>query len=78
MTDKRIEIRFDSEEGFKKGMRELKEQISYLTSRSNEIDELGEELQRIESKALSEYCNEMDELQSLIYYIPEHLVKKER
>jgi len=76
MADKRIEIRFDSEEGFKNGMKKLMNQISYLSSMRLEIDNLITKLYETEAMAISEYCNGTKDLQSMAYYIPEHLTKK--
>jgi len=76
MSDVRIEILLDSEEGFKKGMRELKEQMSYLSSLKNEIDAVYNGLLQTQYQALFEYCSLNRELQSVIEWIPEHIAKK--
>ncbi len=76
MSDVKIEILLDSEEGFKRGMRELKEQMSHLSSLKNEIESVYNRLLQTQYQSLFEYCSLDKELLSVVEWIPEHIAKK--
>lgn len=75
MSDLKIVIEPDNEEGFKKGMRDLNENISYLSSLITEIESVKSHLMKTKQDAITQYCYPKPEITRMIVYIPEHMTR---
>ncbi len=73
MTNARIEIQTDNEEGFKSGMRDLNAYISRLSSVILEAETVKDNLIKTKKDAIAQYCYPEPEITAMIVYVPEHL-----
>ena len=73
MTDARIEIHTNNEEGFKTGMRDLNAYISRLNSIIREAETVKENLLKTKKDAITQYCYPEPEITYMTVYVPEHL-----
>ena len=73
MTDARIEIHTNNEEGFKSGMRDLNAYISRLSSVILEVETVKEKLIKTKKDAITQYCYPEPEIITMVVYVPEHM-----
>lgn len=73
MSDARIEIQTNNEEGFKSGMRDLNAYILRLNSIILEAECVKENLIKTKKDATTQYCYPDPEIIAMIVYVPEHL-----
>lgn len=82
MSDLKIVIEPDNEEGFVKGMRDLDENISNLSSLITEIEIEILHLKKTKHDVITHYCN-IDQkiahriVTRMIVYVPEHMTRSE-
>ena len=75
MSDTGITIETNNEAGFKKGMRDLNANISYLSSLILEAENVKENLMKTKKDAITQYCYPEPEITMMRVYVPEHLTR---
>lgn len=71
-----ISINFESDKGFKKGMKEIHSHIQYLTMLGIEVENNITSLKKRQREALINYCEDEPEYICMKTSVPKHLTRE--